>query len=182
MRIISGKYARRNLYTLSSNKTRPTSDKVKESIFNSLGQFFDGGKVLDLYAGSGALGIEAVSRGMNEAYLIDISSDAVQIIKKNIELTKEPEHFKVFKRADFAALNYLSEQKIKFDLVFLDPPYAKQKISKVMQILIKKDLLTASAQIVAETDSDTILDEIEGYNLFKEHKYGTTMVWYYQRS
>lgn len=73
MRIISGKYAKRNLFTLKSQKTRPTSDKVKESLFNSLGQFFAGGEVLDLYAGSGALGIEAVSRGCEHAVLNDVS-------------------------------------------------------------------------------------------------------------
>ena len=72
MRIIAGKYAKRNLHTLKSNATRPTSDKVKGSLFNSLGQFFDGGQVLDLYAGSGALGIEAVSRGYDGAVLVDI--------------------------------------------------------------------------------------------------------------
>lgn len=88
MRIISGKYAKRNLYTLKSNKTRPTSDKVKESLFNSLGQFFTGGQVLDLYAGSGALGIEAVSRGFDHAVLVDINYAAVEIIKKNVDLTK----------------------------------------------------------------------------------------------
>lgn len=82
MRIIAGKYAKRNLHTLKSNATRPTSDKVKGSLFNSLGQFFDGGQVLDLYAGSGALGIEAVSRGYDEAVLVDISGQACQVIKK----------------------------------------------------------------------------------------------------
>ena len=94
MRIIAGKYAKRNLHTLKSNATRPTSDKVKGSLFNSLGQFFDGGQVLDLYAGSGALGIEAVSRGYDEAVLVDISGQACQVIRKNVELTKEEERFK----------------------------------------------------------------------------------------
>ena len=77
MRIISGKYARRNLFTLKSNLTRPTSDKVKESLFNAMGQFFNGGRVLDLYAGSGALGLEAVSRGYDSAVFVDINYAAV---------------------------------------------------------------------------------------------------------
>ena len=98
MRIISGKYAKRNLFTLKSQKTRPTSDKVKESLFNSLGQFFSGGTVLDLYGGSGALGIEAVSRGYDQAYLNDINRAACQIIKKNVALTKEEDKFVVTDR------------------------------------------------------------------------------------
>lgn len=181
MRIIAGEYARRNLFTLASNKTRPTGDKVKESMFNSLGQFFAEGRVLDLYAGSGALGIEAVSRGMDQADLVDIASDAITIIKKNVDLTKEQEKFTVYKRSDFGALNYFADQGFKYDLVFLDPPYAKQKIVKVMETLIAKDLLHEGAMVVAETDSDTELPEVAGYFLIKDHQYGTTKVKFYQR-
>ena len=126
MRIISGKYAKRNLFTLKSQKTRPTSDKVKESLFNSLGQFFAGGEVLDLYAGSGALGIEAVSRGCEHAVLNDVSRPACQIIRKNVDLTKEPDRFEVFTMPAKVALKVFADQERKFDLVFLDPPYAKQ--------------------------------------------------------
>ena len=122
MRIISGKYAKRNLFTLKSNKTRPTSDKVKESLFNSLGQFFEGGTVLDLYAGSGALGIEAVSRGYDDATLVDINYAACDIIRKNVALTKEESRFSVYKMSSNAALKFLAEKGKKFDLVFLDPP------------------------------------------------------------
>src|SRR5699024_3798555 len=102
--------AKRNLHTLKSNATRPTSDKVKGSLFNSLGQFFDGGQVLDLYAGSGALGIEAVSRGYDGAVLVDISGQACQVIKKNVELTKEEERFRVLKRSDNRAIKILQDE------------------------------------------------------------------------
>ena len=81
MRIISGKYAKRNLFTLKSQITRPTSDKVKESLFNSLGQFFNGGAVLDLYGGSGALAIEAVSRGCSHAVIVDINYQALNVFQ-----------------------------------------------------------------------------------------------------
>ena len=118
MRIISGKYAKRNLFTLKSQKTRPTSDKVKESLFNSLGQFFAGGEVLDLYAGSGALGIEAVSRGCEHAVLNDVSRPACQIIRKNVDLTKEPDRFEVFTMPAKVALKVFPDQERKFDLVF----------------------------------------------------------------
>ena len=162
MRIISGKYAKRNLFTLKSNKTRPTSDKVKESLFNSLGQFFEGGTVLDLYAGSGALGIEAVSRGYDDATLVDINYAACDIIRKNVALTK-------------------AEKGKKFDLVFLDPPYAKQRIAKDMQKMWQLDLLNENAIVVAETDDDTELGEIPDFELIKEHHLGKTIVRIYRK-
>lgn len=181
MRIISGKYAKRNLYTLKSQKTRPTSDKVKESLFNTLGQFFDGGQVLDLYAGSGALGIEAVSRGYDHATLVDINRDAVQIIKKNVTLTKEEDKFAIYKMPSKVALNYFAEQNYQFDLVFLDPPYAKQQIIKDMTKMLKSNLLSDNALIVAETDDQTDLGEVSGFSLNKEHHLGKTIVRIYQK-
>lgn len=182
MRIIAGKYAKRNLHTLKSNATRPTSDKVKGSLFNSLGQFFDGGQVLDLYAGSGALGIEAVSRGYDEATLVDISGQACQVIKKNVALTKEEEKFRVLKCSDNRAMSILHDEGKKFDLVFLDPPYAKQKIVKIMMKLEKNDLLTDKALIVAETDEHDELPEVDGFSIIKDHQLGRTKIKVYERN
>lgn len=181
MRIISGKYAKRNLFTLKSRKTRPTSDKVKESLFNSLGQFFTGGQVLDLYAGSGALGIEAVSRGYDHADLVDINYAAVEIIKKNVNLTKENERFSVYKMPSKVALKKFASKGKKFDLVFLDPPYAKQKMQADMTSLLENDELNPNAIIVAETDDRTHLDEITGFSLIKEHHLGKTLVRIYRK-
>ena len=181
MRIISGKYAKRNLFTLKSNRTRPTSDKVKESLFNSLGQFFQGGNVLDLYAGSGALGIEAVSRGCDHASLVDINHAACTIIKKNVALTKEEQRFNVYNMRSSAALKLFSENDEKFDLVFLDPPYAKEKIAKDMLQMVKSNLLNDHAIVVAETDDHTELGEIIGFSLIKEHHLGKTIVRIYRK-
>ena len=181
MRIISGKYAKRNLFTLKSNKTRPTRDKVKESLFNSLGQFFEGGAVLDLYAGSGALGIEAVSRGYSDATLVDINYAACDIIRKNVALTKEESRFSVYKMSSNAALKFLAEKGKKFDLIFLDPPYAKQRIAKDMQKMWQLDLLNENAIVVAETDDDTELGEIFDFELIKEHHLGKTIVRIYRK-
>ncbi|AEG40509.1 16S rRNA (guanine(966)-N(2))-methyltransferase RsmD [Lactobacillus kefiranofaciens] len=172
MRIISGKYAKRNLYTLKSNRTRPTSDKVKESLFNSLGQFFNGGNVLDLYAGSGALGIEAVSRGYDRASLVDINHAACAIIKKNVVLTKEEQRFAIYNMRSSAALKLFSEKQEKFDLIFLDPPYAKEKIAKDMIRMNKLGLLNEQAIIVAETDDHTELGKIMGFSMIKDHHLG----------
>lgn len=181
MRIISGKYAKRNLFTLKSNRTRPTSDKVKESLFNSLGQFFNGGNVLDLYAGSGALGIEAVSRGCDHASLVDINHAACSIIKKNVALTKEENRFDICNMRSSAALKLFAEKELKFDLVFLDPPYAKEKIAKDMLQMNKLGLLNDDAIVVAETDDHTELGPIEGFSLVKEHHLGKTIVRIYRK-
>ena len=181
MRIIAGKYAKRNLHTLKSNATRPTSDKVKGSLFNSLGQFFDGGQVLDLYAGSGALGIEAVSRGYDGAVLVDISGQACQVIRKNVELTKEEDRFRVLKCSDNRAIKILQDEGKKFDLVFLDPPYAKQKIVKIMTKLLENNLLNEQALVVAETDEHDELPEVAGFSIIKNHQLGRTKIKVYER-
>lgn len=181
MRIISGKYARRNLFTLKSNLTRPTSDKVKESLFNAMGQFFNGGRVLDLYAGSGALGLEAVSSGYDSAVFVDINYAACEIIKKNILLTKERERFEIFKNSDLRAISILASRNYHFDLVFLDPPYAKEKIIKVMKIMLDANILNEKALIVAETDENVELPDVEGYSLINRHHLGRTKFKIYER-
>lgn len=181
MRIISGKYAKRNLFTLKSQKTRPTSDKVKESLFNSLGQFFDGGNVLDLYGGSGALGIEAVSRGYDYAVLNDINRAACDVIRKNVSLTHEEDRFKIYNMNAKACLKMLANKNEKFDIVFLDPPYAKQQMKKDMLSLINLNLLNNDAIVVAETDDQTDLPSIPGYILLKENHLGKTIVRIYER-
>ncbi|MDO4912171.1 MAG: 16S rRNA (guanine(966)-N(2))-methyltransferase RsmD [Lactobacillus sp.] len=181
MRIISGKYAKRQLFTLKSQKTRPTSDKAKESLFNSLGQFFNGGIVLDLYGGSGALGIEAVSRGFDRAVLNDMNRQATAIIRKNVDLTKESEKFDIFTMRADNCLKVLAEKSESFDLVFLDPPYAKQQIAKDMKKMLDLNLLNDQSRIVAETDSDTELGEQAGFSLIKQLKMGKTIVWIYRK-
>lgn len=181
MRIISGKYAKRNLFTLKSMKTRPTSDKVKESLFNSLGQYFEGGACLDLYGGSGALGIEAVSRGMDFAWINDINRSAVEVIQKNVALTKETENFRISNLSANACLKKISAEAIKFDLVFLDPPYAKQTMAKDLAKLLSLDLLTTSAQVICETDEQIDLPDMSGFVLDKKHHLGRTLVYFYRR-
>lgn len=181
MRIIAGKFAKRRLYTLKSRKTRPTSDKVKESLFDSLGQFFKGGKVLDLYAGSGALGIEAVSRGFSHATLVDINYAAVKIIRKNVSLTKERGRFSVYKMPSKTALKQFAAEGKQFDLVFLDPPYAKQKIARDMQEMKQANLLNEKALVVAETNERTNLGSIAGFSLLNEHHLGKTIVRIYRK-
>lgn len=177
MRIISGEYGGRKLKTISGLNTRPTSDKVKESLFHMIGPYFEEGHVLDLYSGSGALGIEAVSRGMDLAYLVDNNYQSVKTINENIEITKQPQKFIVWKEKDGIALERLRQAEETFDLVFLDPPYGKIDLEKTLSKLIGYKLLKEQSIIVFEIDKeDTITLQDDSLELIKDKIYGTTRV------
>lgn len=181
MRVISGEFRGRRLKSLDGANTRPTTDKVKESIFNMIGPYFEGGKCLDLFAGSGGLAIEAVSRGMAEAVCVDRSFPAMKIIKENIALTKQPEKFTTLKMDANAALKQLAANGQIFELIFLDPPYAKQEIVVQMQEILSLDLLACEGMIVCETAKEVELPETIA-NLVQTRKqtYGITAVTIYR--
>lgn len=182
MRIISGDYGGRFLKTLAGQNTRPTSDRLKETLFNIIGPYFSGGKVLDLYAGSGALGIEAVSRGMDSAVLVDSSKEAIQIISENIKVTKETSKFEsIHSKADYALMTLASRQE-KFSLIFLDPPYGEEEIVKDIRSLVEKDLLADVAVIVCEVGKKTDLPaEIEGIERWDARDYRNKKIVIYQK-
>ncbi|MDZ7834138.1 MAG: 16S rRNA (guanine(966)-N(2))-methyltransferase RsmD [Alkalibacterium sp.] len=181
MRIISGEYGGRKLKSVSGKSTRPTTDKVKESLFHMIGPYFDGGQALDLYAGSGALGIEAVSRGMDKATLVDHDYSAVKTIRENVEITKEPEKFNILKKKDLQAIDYFKQTEETFDLILLDPPYAAQELESVVNRLTANKSLNNQAIIVCETDSDVSLDfDDPSVHFIKEKIYGTTKISIYE--
>ncbi|GEB76455.1 16S rRNA (guanine(966)-N(2))-methyltransferase RsmD [Sporolactobacillus inulinus] len=172
MRVISGENKGRRLKAVNGRMTRPTTDKVKETIFNMIGPFFDGGAVLDLYGGSGALGIEALSRGARAAVFVDRAGAACQTIRENIALCRCENRSKVLKLDATRALEQLSNDGMNFDLVFLDPPYAKQHIRLDIETLIEKDLLADHAVVVAEHETGVELPESFHERLNRE-KYRT---------
>ena len=139
MKIVSGIYGGRPLKTLEGKTTRPTSDKVRGAIFNMIGPYFEGGRVLDLYAGSGGLSIEAVSRGMFSAVLVERDRKAQAIVAENIQMTKEVEKFQLLKMEAERALEQVSGE---FDLIFLDPPYAKEQIVADIERMAERKLLS----------------------------------------
>ncbi|GFH40980.1 16S rRNA (guanine(966)-N(2))-methyltransferase RsmD [Pseudolactococcus insecticola] len=180
MRVVAGIFGGRPLKTLDGKTTRPTSDKVKGAIFSMLGQFFEGGRVLDLYAGSGSLSIEAVSRGADAAVLVERDRKAQQIIIENIEMTKETERFSLMKMSSERALSLVD---MAFDLVFLDPPYAEEQVVKDITFLEEKSLITSSATIVCETDKNVMLPETIGsFSCAKEKVYGISRITIYERN
>ena len=181
MRVIAGEFKGRMLHSLTGDNTRPTSDKIKGSIFNMIGPYFDGGICLDLYSGSGNLAIESVSRGMDKAYCFDVFYPAVKVIKENVAMTKKEEAFVVKKMDAAKGLNFLADENITCDFVFLDPPYAKEMLEKTMQDLQSLNLLKERAKIICEMDKHVILPDVIGHLVLqKEQVYGVTKVRIYQ--
>lgn len=180
MRVVAGEFGGRKLKTLTGNNTRPTTDKVKGAMFNMIGPYFDGGTALDLFSGSGSLGIEAVSRGMDQAVLVEKNYRAMEIVRENVTMTKNEASFQLMKMPANQAIKQLAEGDQKFDLVLLDPPYAKQEIVKQIEMLLENELLTNQATVVCETDKGVVLPETIGQlKERKRHDYGITAVTIY---
>ena len=177
MRIISGKARGTKLYTLEGMNTRPTLDRVKESIFNIIQSEIDGAKILDLFAGSGAIGLECLSRGAEKAVLCDKSKEAIEIIKKNIEKTHMEEKTQVFNTDFETCLENVKNQQ--FDIVYLDPPYATDYILKSLKKIIELGIVKKESIIIMETDDEQrILKEIENIEIkiVDKRKYGRATI------
>ncbi|WP_286028515.1 16S rRNA (guanine(966)-N(2))-methyltransferase RsmD [Ligilactobacillus agilis] len=180
MRIIAGEFGGRRLKAVSGMKTRPTTDKIKESMFNIIGPYFDGGRALDLFAGSGGLSIEAVSRGVDQAVLIDRQYQAIKTIKENIAVTKNEAAFTVIKGDAKKVIYQLAQKKEQFNYVFLDPPYKQQEILKMIAELVQLELLAPNALIVCETDQNANLPtSLAGFSCYKQVDYGITELTFY---
>ena len=181
MRIIAGQYGGRRLKAVPGMKTRPTTDKVKESMFNIIGPYFQGGIALDLFAGSGGLSIEAVSRGISEAYLVDRQYQAIKTIKENVAVTKEEKRFHIIKADTKKALLNFAAHRLQFNYVFLDPPYKLQQIVTNLKQMQQNKLLAPQALIVCETDQMANLPhELENFNFIKSVTYGITVLTIYR--
>ncbi|SFP03970.1 16S rRNA (guanine(966)-N(2))-methyltransferase RsmD [Salibacterium halotolerans] len=150
MRVISGKYKGKPLRAVQGMKTRPTSDKVKEAVFQLIGPYFEEGAVLDLYAGTGGLGIEALSRGLDQAVFVDKHSQAVKVIKQNLHEAGVDEQTEVFRSEAKRALTALTKRQRSFDYIFMDPPYADDSIPGLLSIISEEKLLRPSGIIICE--------------------------------
>ncbi len=182
MRVISGSCKGRKLRAVPGQNTRPTTDKVKESIFNSIGPFFDGGLVLDLYGGSGGLGIEALSRGMVKGVFVDHYGPAIETIKANLALCDLTDQADVYRNDAQRALKALEKRKQAFDLIFLDPPYAKARLLGDLNRIIEGNLLNDNGTIVVEhTEAVSLPDDLSSdVHKFKYQTYNAqTALTYY---
>ncbi|MBP1760291.1 MAG: methyltransferase, RsmD family [Firmicutes bacterium] len=180
MRIIAGELRGRQLKTVEGLNTRPTSDKVKGAIFNVLGNKIINSRVLDLFAGTGNLAIEALSRGSHEVVLVEKNFDAFQIIRRNLEQLGVSQKSKPFLMDAFKFIHKYPDEV--FNLIFLDPPYRQGLITKVLLTLKECSYLTPDGVIIAETAKDEELtDDIYPFEVRKTGEYGDTKVWYLQR-
>ncbi|NLM20597.1 MAG: 16S rRNA (guanine(966)-N(2))-methyltransferase RsmD [Peptococcaceae bacterium] len=178
MRIISGNWKGRRLKTVKGLETRPTADKVKGAIFNILGNKVLEAKVLDLFAGTGNLSWEALSRGAKEAVLVERSYEPYKIAVENRALLGAENKALVIK---MDAFKFLSQNQEKFDLIFLDPPYNHGLIDKALSIIKNLRILNSDGVIVAETAStEEILQEVHPLEIRITKDYGDTKIWFLQ--
>ena len=169
MRVISGTARGRILKALEGEATRPTTDKVKESLFNIIQFDVEGSRVLDLFGGSGQLAIEAISRGAESALVVENSRFAVEIIKDNIKKCGFEKNISIH-RGDFSEV---LTKNAKYDVIFLDPPYSGDLMNRALDIIYSFDILSNNGIIVCETDvsRDVLRMEDSSYS-YREYKYG----------
>ncbi|HLR53483.1 MAG TPA: 16S rRNA (guanine(966)-N(2))-methyltransferase RsmD [Pseudogracilibacillus sp.] len=154
MRVIAGTHKSRTIKPVKNDKTRPTSDKVREAIFHKAGPFFEGGSGLDLFAGSGALGIEALSRGMDEMIFIDTQTAAIRTIKNNLQELQLEAQSKVYKKTAVAALEILYRKQLQFDFILIDPPYESTNYEELIQKIVDYDLVKQDGVIYIELSTN----------------------------
>ena len=178
MRVITGSARGRRLKELTGMETRPTTDKVKESLFSIIQFDIEGRRVLDLFAGTGQLGIEALSRGAASAVFIDRRADAVRLVKDNLELCGLSDRASV-RCGD--AMSYLRSGE-KFDPIFLDPPYAAGLLGPALEEIARFDICREHGIIVAESALETALPALAPpYTLYREYRYGKIKLTVYHR-
>lgn len=180
MRIISGTARGRRLKELPGLDTRPTTDKVKESLFNIVQFDIEGRRVLDLFAGTGQLGIEALSRGAAFCDFVDASPAAAKLVRENLSTTGFSGHAAVHQR-DF--LSFLQSARQKYGLVFLDPPYALTALERALEAITAIDIVSENGIIVCESPLEKSLPELDApYEKGKEYRYGKIKLTLYRRS
>ncbi len=169
MRVISGKYRSLKLVEFGGSEIRPTADRVKESLFNILSDVVRGARVLDLFCGSGSLGIECISRGAAFVRFNDSSPKSLAVLSKNLSKLKNESNYDVT-CSDFSVCLSRGE---KFDIIFLDPPYKSDAGIRALEVIALKRLLTENGVCVFERDR-AFTEEIAGAELFDERRYGIT--------
>ena len=180
MRVIGGQFRSRVLAEFAGDNVRPTSDRAREALFNILSLKIYGARVLDLFAGSGALGIESLSRGAKEVVFNDISKDSVAIVKKNLTALKIAVNGEQAKVMQSDYLSCLDIARGQFDLIFIDPPYRFDYGEKALQKIAQRGLLSENG--IAVYERDVPFDgEIEGLEKYDQRKYGKAYLTFFKR-
>ena len=173
MKVISGTLKGRNIEGYNIDGTRPTMDRVKESIFSTIQDYIKESTILDLFAGSGQLGIEAISNGAKSCYFIDNNKEVINVLNKNINNLNISNKSKVF-LSDWK--KFLNNTNTKFDIIFIDPPYKYNVYEKILEKIISLNLLNKNGLIIIEYQNLTLKEKYQNLILYKEKKYGNKSV------
>ena len=175
MRVISGSARSLKLKTLEGLDTRPTTDRIKETLFNMIQNDIYDRCFLDLFSGSGAIGIEALSRGAKKSVFVDNNSKAIDVINENLEFTKLKENALVMSKSYELAITELDSKNIVFDVVFMDPPYDKGLEKNVLELLAKSVIINNDTIVIVEASLDTDFDYVDslGFEVYREKLYKT---------
>ena len=187
MKIIGGKFKNRNFYM--PEEVRPTQNVVRKAVFDILGQDFEGKEVLDLFAGSGAMGLEALSRGAKKVVLVEKDPQCIDVLEQNMRLfdvphgTRDRGGYELLNLDSFAAIKLLHSQSQKFDFIYIDPPYRRDLGKKALKRLEAYDILHPNCVVVIEHHSKDFLPQDSDFlSLFKQRTYGTTRVSFYKKA
>ncbi|MBH0229029.1 16S rRNA (guanine(966)-N(2))-methyltransferase RsmD [Halobacillus yeomjeoni] len=176
MRVVSGEFKGRQLKSVPTHQTRPTTDKVKEAVFHVIGPYFEGGRAFDLFAGSGGLGIEALSRGADSCVFVDQQPKAIRTIHENVRLLNIKDRVEVFRTDAYRAIKAAGKRGLTFDYIFLDPPYKKFSYQELVEALLEHQLVAEGGVVVCEHDaSEEIPESVGRLNLIKTDHYGTNI-------
>lgn len=182
MRVVAGTRKGTTLKSIAGSETRPTSDKVKESLFNMIGPYFDGGVVAELFGGSGSLSIESLSRGTEKAYIFEKNPRACSVIRENVAKCRLEESVEIVKADARNAVKTLQARDVDIDLLFIDPPYAEVKYYELAEAFVAAGLLSESAIIVCEHEKQLTLPEQFGpYVKTKNPIYGNSAISIYMK-
>ena len=183
MRVISGKYRGRKLKGPDGLELRPTGDRLKETLFNVIGAGVSGSVVLDVFGGSGAIGIEALSRGAREAVFIENASAGCRLIRHNLELCGISSGYRIIQQDVFAAMRFLARQDFKANIVFFDPPYDFKPYRDLLEITFNRNLLRQPARVVIEHHRKAILpDAADGYRRSRVIRQGDHCLSFYEEA
>lgn len=184
MRVISGLAKGHKLKAPKGNAVRPTEDRIKESLFNIIGNIKSDTVVLDAFGGSGSIGIEFLSRGAKKSYFVDNYKESISAIEDNLKHTKLLENAEIIKTDIFIALKKFKSKKIKFDYIYLDPPFNREGlIDKVFKSIDKLEVLNENGIIIVEHESKlSLLDKLHGFKKIDHRSYGSKSIDFYREN
>ena len=181
MRVISGLLKRRKIEGFDIEGVRPTMSRIKESLFAILNKKIKGSLCLDLFAGTGSLGIEAISNGAEKVYFIDHNQQVINVLKKNLKHLDIESKSIVLCQDYMKALKKFEENKIIFDIVFLDPPYEEKKLTSILTFISTSNILNSNGQVICEYTNDNLNENYGELKLITKKKYGHKKIRIYQK-